>query len=46
MTTLSGTEFNDKYPNTEFYKLLHKDSIHFGFGSSSKLPDKFLLLDK
>jgi hypothetical protein len=31
MTTLSGTEFNEKYPNTEFYKLLHKDSIHFGF---------------
>jgi hypothetical protein len=31
MTTLSGTEFNEKYPNTEFYKVLHKDGIHFGF---------------
>ena len=31
MTTLSGTEFNEKYPNTEFYKVLHKDDIHFGF---------------
>ena len=31
MTTLSGTEFNNKYPNTEFYKVLHKDFIHFGF---------------
>ena len=31
MTTLSGTEFNEKYPNTDFYKVLHKDFIHFGF---------------
>ena len=31
MTTLSGTEFNEKYPNTEFYKVLTTDSKHFGF---------------
>jgi hypothetical protein len=31
MTTLSGEQFNETYPNTEFYKVLHKDSIHFGF---------------
>lgn len=31
MTTLSGIEFNEKYPNTEFYKILHKDSLHFDF---------------
>ena len=31
MTTLSGTEFNEQYPNTEFYKLLTTDYKHFGF---------------
>ena len=31
MTTLSGTEFNEKYSNTEFYKVLNQDGIHFGF---------------
>ena len=31
MTTLSGNEFNEQYPNTAFYKVLHQDSTHFGF---------------
>ena len=31
MTTLSGTEFNAKYPNTEFYKVLTKDYKHYDF---------------
>ena len=31
MITLSGTEFNNKYPNTEFYKVLTKDYKHYGF---------------
>jgi len=31
MTTLSGTEFNEKYPNTEFYKILTRDYKHFDF---------------
>ena len=31
MSILSGTEFNERYPNTEFYKVLHHDCIHFGF---------------
>ncbi len=31
MTTLSGTEFNEQYPNTEFYKVLTTDYKHFGF---------------
>ena len=31
MTTLSGTEFNEKYPNTEFYKVLTNGCKHYGF---------------
>lgn len=31
MTTLSGTEFNEQYPNTEFYKVLTKDCKHYDF---------------
>ena len=31
MTTLSGTEFNEKYPNTEFYKVLTTDCKHYDF---------------
>jgi hypothetical protein len=31
MTTLSGTEFNEQYPNTEFYKVLTTDYKHYGF---------------
>ena len=31
MTILSGSEFNEKYSNTEFYKVLHKDYKHYGF---------------
>ena len=31
MTTLSGTEFNEQYPNTEFYKLLTTDYKHYDF---------------
>ena len=28
---LSGKEFNEKYPNTEFYKLTNKEEIHNSF---------------
>ena len=31
MTTLSGTEFNEQYPNTEFYKVLTTDCKHYDF---------------
>ena len=31
MATLSGKEFNDKYPDIEFYKVLTNNGIHFGF---------------
>lgn len=31
MTTLSGREFNCKYPVTEFYKVLNSNSIHYDF---------------
>ena len=31
MTTLTGKEFNEKYPNTEFYKLLTSDCKHYDF---------------
>ena len=31
MTTLSGTEFNEQYPNTEFYKVLTTDYKHYDF---------------
>ena len=31
MATLSGKDFNDKYPDTEFYKVLTKYCIHFDF---------------
>ena len=31
MTILSGKEFNDKYPNTEFYKILMKNYRHNDF---------------
>ena len=31
MTTLSGTEFNERYPNTEFYKVLTTDCKHYDF---------------
>ena len=31
MTTLLGTEFNEQYPNTEFYKVLTTDCKHYGF---------------
>ena len=31
MTTLSGTEFNEKYLNTEFYKVLTTDCKHYDF---------------
>jgi hypothetical protein len=37
MTTLSGTEFNQKYSNTEFYKVLHKDYKHYGFTCREKM---------
>jgi len=29
--TMSGKKFNKMHPNTTFYKLLHKDFVHFGF---------------
>jgi hypothetical protein len=31
MTTLSGTDFNNTYPNTEFYKVLTTECKHYGF---------------
>ena len=31
MTTLLGTEFNEQYPNTEFYKVLTTDCKHYDF---------------
>jgi hypothetical protein len=31
MTTITGTQFNEKYPNTEFYKVLTKDYKNYDF---------------
>ena len=31
MTTLSGTDFNNKYSTTEFYKVLRKSCKHYNF---------------
>ena len=31
MTILSGNKFNAKYPNTEFYKVLHTNFKHYDF---------------
>ena len=31
MTALSGTEFNEKYPNPKLYTILTKDYKHFDF---------------
>ena len=31
MTSFSGTEFNEKYPNTEFYKVLTTHCKHYDF---------------
>jgi hypothetical protein len=31
MTTLSGNEFKEQYPNTEFYKVLTTDCKHYDF---------------